>query len=283
MKRRIKAILSLLVMLLPMMAAAQGLLERGEIGGSIGGMNYIGDLNNQSVFGRPNLGYGVYFRYKIDPRWSLLVGGSLGQVEGGNPDVNSLRNLSFQSKITEGFARVEFNFVPFGFTGKSHPWSTFLFAGVGMFGFNPTTQYVNPDGEIETIELRPLGTEGQGTSAYPDREIYSLSQVMMPFGIGVKFRPTNQLYITAEYGFRKTWTDYLDDVSTIYVDPSILEGLAQDLYDRSNEVVADYHNPIGSRRGDDSLKDWYAYFNVSVSVSTEFLFGWMKRKNCERR
>ncbi|MCQ2298004.1 MAG: porin family protein [Bacteroidales bacterium] len=276
-------IFMLTAVMLPLLASAQSTLGRGELGLSIGGMNYIGDLNNQSVFGRPSLGYGAFYRYKIDPRWSIQVGGSLGSVEGGNPDAITRRNLSFQSDIWEGYARIEFNYQPFGFKGKSNPWTTFLFVGIGMFGFNPTTTYIDDDGQQQTVELRPLGTEGQGTAEYPDREIYSLSQVMMPFGLGVRFKPSDAFYITIEYGFRKTWTDYLDDVSTTYVDPDVLNGLAQDLYDRTGEIDPGYHNPIGSRRGDDSLDDWYAYFNVSASFSTEFLFGWMRRKNCERK
>lgn len=280
---KIRRLLILLLTLLPLMATAQTTLSRAELGGTIGGMNYIGDLNNQTVFGKVNLGYGGFFRYKIDPRWAVTVGGSFGHVEGGNPDWIARRNLSFYSKIVEGYARIEFNYVPFGFTGKSHPWSTFLFVGIGMFGFNPTATYVDAAGETQTVELRPLGTEGQGTSLYPDREIYSLTQLMMPFGIGVRFRPSKSVYITAEYGFRKTWTDYIDDVSTTYVDPSVLVGTALDLYDRTGEVEPGTTNAVGSRRGDDSLDDWYAYFNVSLSVSTEFLFGWLRKKNCERR
>lgn len=281
--KKVLYIMTALFLTASSMLQAQTTLGRGELGLSGGGMNYIGDLNNQSVFGRPNLGYGAYFRYKLDPRWAVLVGGSLGHVEGGSPDAIIRRNLSFESDIWEGYARVEFNYQPFGFKGKSNPWSTFLFVGIGMFGFNPTTMYVNSNGEAESVELRPLGTEGQGTSAYPDRKPYSLNQIMMPFGIGVKFKPSEAFYITAEYGFRKTWTDYIDDVSTTYVDPSVLEGVAQDLYDRTGEIEEGYHNPVGSRRGDDSLNDWYSYFNVSIAFNAEFLFGWMVKKNCERK
>lgn len=281
--RRIQLMFLAIATMLTLSASAQDLLGRGELGLSVGGMNYIGDLNNQSAFGMPRLGYGAHFRYRIDPRWSVMIGGNVGSVEGGNPDAIARRNLSFQSNIWEGLARIEFNYQPFGFKGKSNPWTTFLFVGVGMFGFNPTTTYINSNGEQETIELRPLGTEGQGTTAYPDRKMYSLTQLMMPFGIGVRFKASEAVKFSAEYGFRKTWTDYLDDVSTTYVDPSLLNGVAADLYDRSGEVEEGHHYPVGSRRGDDSLNDWYAYLNVSMSVSTEFLFGWMRKKNCERK
>ena len=268
--------------LLSSIAIAQSALERSEIGISAGGMNYIGDLNKQSMFGKPHMGYGVFYRFNIDNRWAVMVGGSYGHIEGGNPDKIQLRNLDFYSHIYEGYARAEFNFRPFGAIGKSFRCSTFLFIGLGMFGFNPQTEYFNSaTGETEWIDLCPLGTEGQGTEAYPDRIPYSLTQFMMPFGFGAKFHLGKALYISAEYGFRKTWTDYLDDVSTTYVDPSILSPLAAELADKSSEIKEGYKNIPGVKRGDSTLDDWYAYFNISISFSMEFLFGWMKSKNCE--
>lgn len=278
--RRHLHILLLSILIVPLSAQSQRWLEHSEIGCSIGGMNYIGDLNNQTVFGKVHLGYGGFVRYKIDPRWAIAVGGSYGMVSGGNPDWIQRRNLSFRSPIWEGYARAEFNYQPFGLKGKSFPWSTFLFAGIGVFGFNPSATYIDNTGESHSCELRPLGTEGQGSTMYPDRKMYRLTQLMMPFGIGIRYRPSKSLYLTMEYGFRKTWTDYIDDVSTTYVDPACLSGEGLLLYDRTYELEEGYHNPIGSRRGDDSLKDWYAYFNISISISTEFLFGWMRKKRC---
>ena len=87
--------------------------------------------------------------------------------------------------------------------------------------------------------------------------------------------------LTAEYGFRKTWTDYLDDVSTTYVGADLLrneveEGtLAAMLADRSETP-----NAIGIKRGDDSLDDWYSYFNLNVGFNLNMLFGWMRSKRC---
>ena len=87
--------------------------------------------------------------------------------------------------------------------------------------------------------------------------------------------------LTAEYGFRKTWTDYLDDVSTTYVGSEVLLAGVQDgvlaaaLADRS-EVP----NAVGIKRGDDSLDDWYSYFNLSLGMNLDMLFGWMRSKRC---
>lgn len=270
-------------------AAAQNLLERSEVGLVGGGMNYLGDLNDQSMFGKVNLAGGLVGRINIDNRWAVSFGGSYGHIEGGNPDVVARRNLSFCSYVAEGFVRGEFNFFPYGLHHGTQKRATpYIFCGIGLFKFNPQAAYTDSLYGVTTwYDLQPLATEGQGTSAYPDRMKYQLMEVCMPFGIGYRWRISPSVHLTVEYGWRKTWTDYLDDVSTTYVGADVLNGpdgggqMAAILADRSGEVVPGYVNGAGIKRGDDSLPDWYSFFNVSLSFSAEVLFGWMRGKVCE--
>lgn len=286
--KRIFHLLAIFV-LLSFTVRGQGFLSRSEMGFSIGGMNYLGDLNDQSMFGTVSLAGGLMARCNLDSRWAISIGGNYGHVSGGNPDVDALRNLSFRSYIAEGFIRAEFNFLPYGLGSGTLKRSTpYLFCGIGFFKFNPQAQYINAsDGTSEWYDLQPLGTEGQGSSAYPDRAKYQLIDVCMPFGLGYRWRISPGLHLTAEYGWRKTWTDYLDDVSTTYVGSSVLLGpggggsIAAQLADRSGEVIPGYVNNPGIKRGDDSLTDWYSYFSVTLSFSAELLFGWMRGKRCE--
>lgn len=286
--KRIFHLLAIFV-LLSFTVRGQGFLSRSEMGFSIGGMNYLGDLNDQSMFGTVSLAGGLMARCNLDSRWAISIGGNYGHVSGGNPDVDALRNLSFRSYIAEGFIRAEFNFLPYGLGSGTLKRSTpYLFCGIGFFKFNPQAQYINAsDGTSEWYDLQPLGTEGQGSSAYPDRAKYQLIDVCMPFGLGYRWRISPGLHLTAEYGWRKTWTDYLDDVSTTYVGSSVLLGpggggsIAAQLADRSGEVIPGYVNSPGIKRGDDSLTDWYSYFSVTLSFSAELLFGWMRGKRCE--
>lgn len=262
-------------------AQAQIALRNMELGLNSGGMNYIGDLNNQSMLSTVHWAAGTFFRINWNDRWALTIGASMGQVEGGNPDCMAWRNLSFQSPITEAYLRAEFNFWPFGLGGMQFKWTPFVFGGIGAFHFNPKAQLENPATQkMEWHELQPLHTEGQGMEQYPTHKPYDLLQMSMPFGLGVKWMPAKTLTVAAEYGFRKSWTDYLDDVSTTYVDNDLLRqrygDVAADLADRSAT-----RNNAGIKRGDDSLDDWYAYFHVSISVSFDLLFGWMKKKNCD--
>ncbi len=278
----------LLLLLLPLVSVAQSRLGQNEVGYTIGGMNYIGDLNNQSMLGKPHLALGGFYRLNFDDRWSLRIDIDYGHVSGGDPDYIARRNLSFKSYILEGSMRVEFNFFPFSMRDDHYPWTPYLFGGLGFFAYNPKAYYTDPlSGESDWYDLQPLCTEGQGTPLAPDRQVYTLKQVSMPFGVGVKYHPSKHLTLSAEYGFRKTWTDYIDDVSTTYVDNNQLSyyqgTLAAALADRSAEVEPGYVNAAGIKRGDDSLDDWFAYFNVSVSVSFDFLFGWMVKKKCDNK
>lgn len=280
-------LLAPLLVMVGLTAWAQGSLSRFEVGGSVGGMNYIGDLNDQSMFGSVSLAGGVVARLNLDTRWSLTLGGIYGHIQGGNPDVDPLRNLSFRSYLAEGFLRAEFNFAPYGLgSGALKRATPYLFCGVGVYGYNPQASYT-ADGQQQWYDLQPLGTEGQGTSAYPDRQKYELVGVSMPFGIGYRWRISPSVHMTAEYGWRKTWNDYLDDVSTTYVGDEVLMGpggggsTSVIFSDRSDEVVPGYVNSPGLKRGDDSLDDWYAYFSVSLTFSAEVLFGWMRGKRCE--
>ena len=268
--------------------SARGQISLGqhELGFTAGGMNYIGDLNNESMFDKPSLAGGFFYRLNFDNRWSMRFDADYGHVSGGDPDYLKRRNLSFRSYILEASLRVEFNFFPFSMREDQFLWTPYVFGGLGFFSFNPQAYFTDPySGESDWYDLQPLGTEGQGTILEPERTPYTLKQVSMPFGLGVKYHPTKDITLSAEYGFRRTWTDYLDDVSTTYVDNSQLAYLNGDvaagLADRSGEVEPGFVNPAGMKRGDDTLNDWYAYFNVSASVSFDVLFGWLKKKRCD--
>lgn len=271
----------------PTQAQRQDFLSRSELLLMGGGMNYIGDLNNQSALTIPRLAAGVGLRYRIDNRWALRGEVSYGSVA-CEEDYNKLRNLSFKSDIWELSALAEFNFAPFGPGATERLWTPYIFGGLGVFHFNPMAKYTLGDGEEMWAELQPLRTEGQGSSEYSDRKLYPLTQICVPFGVGIKCRLGKAFSLAAEYGFRMTWTDYLDDVSKTYVGSALIMqnsddgALAAQLADRSGEVVEGYVNAVGIKRGDDALNDWYAYFHVSVGISFEVLLGWMRSKRCRK-
>ena len=272
--------ITLLLALLPLLAHSQTLRKDVEIGAMLGAMNYIGDLNSQSAAGKMNVAGSALLRYDFHSRWAVQFGFAYGNIEGGNPDAIEKRNLSFRSHIIEGSLTVQFNFVPYQTGAYAKRFTPYMFAGIGVFGFNPKTLYNG-----NWYELQPLCTEGQGLSQYPDRKPYSLIQLSVPFGLGFKCRIGRYFTIGAEYGFRKTWTDYLDDVSTTYVDGELLtantEVMAAILADRSGEIDLDHAYAPGTQRGDDSLNDWYAFFGLSLTVKLNVFDAFRKHQRCD--
>ncbi len=244
----------------------QNNLSKTEIGFFGGGSYYIGDLNQLQHFKNIHSTFGVITKFNINPRIALrglLVLGSVSANDAQSPSyyngVYTNRNLSFSSSITEIGGGIEFNYFPFQIGNSVYRGSGYLFAEIAYFQMNPTTLYNG-----ETIELRTLGTEGQGTPLSPNG-YYSKNQVSIPFGIGFKYPFGNTFCFGIEYGVRKTFTDYLDDVgSDRFINRSQLNEFASPL-----TVALSNRNIDGSAygpRGNSKTNDWYFLFGITLSM-----------------
>ncbi len=107
-----------------------------------------------------------------------------------------------------------------GLLGKLRPYGI---VGIGAFRYNPQGLYFEPNGSSKWVDLRPLKLEGQGMTEYPDRKPYNLTQIEIPMGFGAKYYIKENMYIGFEILHRKTFTDYVDDVSTRYIDPAYFD------------------------------------------------------------
>ncbi|MBD0285199.1 MAG: outer membrane beta-barrel protein [Flavisolibacter sp.] len=186
--------------------------------GLFGGISdYNGDLLDKPYrFSRPAGGPTV--GYQLSERFSMRVGATLGKIEGAD-SVSVLRgfshrNLSFQSRLSEVALTAECNF----FRLENLRWTPFAFIGLAVYHYNPYTY----DQHHQRYYLRPLSTEGQGLPQYPDRKPYALTKLAFPVGGGIKYALADQFQIAAQIGLRITSNDYLDDVSTTYVDEQTL-------------------------------------------------------------
>lgn len=243
------------------MSQQENFLSRSSFGPSFGGSYYIGDLNKYNHFKNTHLALGLIYRYYINSRVEFRVAAKYGRVSADDADskidVYRMRNLSFQSDIFEITSGIEFNYFNYKLGDGKYFFSPYLFLELGLFRMNPKTEYND-----ELIELQPLGTEGQGSSL-SDKDPYSLTQLAIPFGLGFKLNLGPRAAISFEYGLRKTFTDYLDDVGGNYVDPIALAqengNLAARLADRS----LDGFQAVGAR-GNSSTKDWYSMFVINV-------------------
>ena len=188
------------------------------------------------------------------------------------------RNLSFRSPIYEISLTAELH--PIELFGVFDPESSaprlspYLIGGIGLFHFNPQA---NLNGQW--IDLQPLHTEGEGFSEYPDRKVYKLTQINIPLGVGVLYQLSSKFNLRLEYINRKLFTDYLDDVHSTYIDPSLFSKYlsgneltdALILNNRRKPGVPDLLTTArpGGRRGNPANND--SYFTINVKVG--FVFG----------
>ena len=171
-----------------------------------------------------------------------------------------LRNLNFQTKVFDWELGAQYNILSL----NNSWWTPYIFAGVGLYHFNPYTH--TADGA--KTYLRPLSTEGQGFAA--GSKNYSLTQFNIPLGVGALYAVTEDIRVGLEFGYRKLFTDYLDDVSTTYVDQATLLSArgqtAVDLAYRGNEVGAGAYPAAKTPRGSAKDKDGYYYMALTVTV-----------------
>lgn len=230
--------------------------QKSELGFFLGTSYYLGDLNPSSHFGMAQSAGGILYRYNLNPRWAFKFSALFGTVTASDKETNANypRQLSFRSPISEISAQMEINFFNLYNSSGKNAFSPYLFGGFSVFSFNPQANY-----QGHWYDLQPLSTEGQGLKDMPDR--YSLTNVSFPFGLGIKVNFLKRFSFGAEWGLRKTFTDYIDDVSTKYYDPDLLtinrSAVAAELSDRSEiKHIKD------SQRGNSTTKDWYSFAGI---------------------
>lgn len=248
-----------------MLAALPAAAQVGELGITGGVTYYIGDLNPYKHYPKnTHAGFGLMYRYNFNERYAIRFQGLYSNLETydrDSPDpLQQLRNLGFRSVLFEGSALLEVNFFKYrGLAKDNKTWTPFVFVGLAYF-------HTNPENLLNDTwyELQPLGTEGQGTG---NGAGYSLNQFCIPFGVGLKLALTAKLDLQMEWGLRRTYTDYIDDVSGTYVDNTVLQTeagpLTALLSDPSALRTSGFNT--GRARGDSQTRDWYNYTGVTLS------------------
>lgn len=252
-----------------------------EMGCNIGVMNCLTDLGGHAGAGRrfikdinwknSQLYVGAYAGFLYNNCIGLQLKAGIGKVTAYDSILKTpatqqryTRNLHFRSTIMEVLL-----------IGEIHPLylrdpeyyndpllSPYLLAGIGVYKFKPQA-FVDD----RWIDLQPLRTEGQGFIEYPGRQPYKLTQLNIPLGLGMKYELSPVVNFRMEFIYRMLITDYLDDVSTAYVDPAVFyryfsgekAWLAERLANRSFGVAMP-----GDMRGNGRHRD--AYFSVGVKV-----------------
>jgi hypothetical protein len=246
-----------------------------EAGGMFGLSTYRGDLSNNSVaiyLKETGISAGGFGSYHFNDLLALRLGATYAAISGADANAPGedirARNLSFRSLLLEGSLVAEFYIPGFQPYNLSRPLSPYLFAGISGAYFNPQAEY-----EGEWVSLRNLGTEGQGIAGFGSR--YSSVAYSIPFGFGVKYAISDLYNVGIELGFRRSFSDYLDDVSGAYVSSEILLAgngpLAAALGNRTGEYLGTepVNVPTGTPRGDQARGDWY--YILGITFSRNFL------------
>lgn len=250
----------LIILLNICIAATFTQAQSTELGLMLGGSLYSGDLS-KNEFGvyldEVNPAGGVFGRFNLNRTLSLRLGASLGRITGqGDTSVTVIRP-GFRSNIVELALTGEISPVTIG--SDNFMVKPYLFGGAAVYHFDPEAQF---DGDW--IKLQPLGTEGQGLPGY--EAPYNLTQLSIPFGGGVKFIINDAWSIGLEFGWRKTFTDHLDDISDKGVN-------YLDVYDGNGSLAATFSNMLitAPENGDVNYErggpyeDWYHIGGLTIS------------------
>lgn len=261
-------------------------MNKHEIFFALGGTQFLGDLGGRNRvgtqksivdldFNSTRMGFGFGYRFRFHPMYATSTQVYVGLLDGKDANTEEIvrrsRNLSFRSPIVELSQRLEVIILANEKVGARYKIKglkgmrpkadvLYLFSGISGFYFNPQTQ-INGN----WTNLRPLKTEGQGLPGGADE--YGMFGLGIPFGIGFKLGIGNFWRIGMEFIYNKTFTDYIDDVSTDYYDPNILANeVGQDAVYAANPAVENHSWFVaGQQRGNPNDKDAYLFANIVLT------------------
>jgi len=253
-----RRILFSFVFLLPEIVGAQSFYairnqRKYIISAGTGTSTYYGDLTNPGLIIKPQLNLNVGISKFVTPNisvraelnWFLLSGSDVSASEKGR----SIRGLSFHSSCFELSTIGAFNLFANSNRYYRRPnYNIYGFIGLGLLYFNPKGDYNG-----KSYALEPLHTEGKS---------YSRLAPVIPYGLGVKLKISPNANVVLEGGYRKTFTDYLDDVSDKYVDRNAISDPIAQYF--ANPNYANNNWGKGTKRGDPGNTDSYFLLNVKV-------------------
>lgn len=256
----------------------------GDLGGNAGkGTRFIKDVNLQFT----NVMKGAFIAAYPSDVFGIRVAIQSGSLQADDAAVSSKgvdelwrkqRNLDFRSNISEAYIAVEvYPLMLIGFIADNAPRiRPYGVLGIGMFHFNPQGSLTDAYGNKTWYDLHPLRTEGEGMAEYPNRKPYSLTQYNIPMGFGIKYFLSDRFNISSECLYRKSFTDYIDDVSTEYIDPTLFDkylsptdaAIARQIHDKVYGIVTPgvTRYAPGTQRGNPKQDDAYFSFLMKFGV-----------------
>ena len=238
-----------------------------------GTSSYFGELKSKGGYIDPRINMNVGLQYFVVPQIALRGEVAWFQLAGDDASSNgahATRNLSFVSNNFEASVTGALHLKPLNYRYYQRPvFNAYLYTGIGLL-------YFNPKAELDGImyALQPMMTEG---------EAYNRTQIVVPVGGGIKVKAGPFFNFVLEGGYRKTFTDHLDDVSTVHPDKSTWTNpIRVALSDRGPEIDAAPKLP-GSIRGNPDKKDGYFLMNFKVEYYLPASFGGSRRPQPYRK
>lgn len=263
-----------------------------DLWSDVGTKSIIDHYGNDKYWNKPTFMGGMFIRYSAHPALAFRLGGNYGTLyandnwnetkakKAASPDDDAyqryLRNQSIRANTWEASLLLEitprrFNYESQGAKKRFQP---YLLLGVAYFHFKPQAKYIDKDkNDRGYVDLYDLNVEGNGlpSELYKDSQPkYSLWQVAVPVGLGVRWDIGRRLSLGIEYLYRVTFTDQLDNVSGKYVDPSIYAAgsshptLSAEMADKSWLIDPTMRHAPGENRGNASNKDAYSTFGLTL-------------------
>ena len=178
------------VFIILLLVGATGYAQKSEVGAGLGGLSYTGDLIRNYQITENSLGGLIYYRNNLSDAISLRYTATLGKLQGSDENpfdaFAAARDASFDIFIIEPTVTLEYNFLDYKDPHSAINFSPYFFAGAGFFTFF-----------------------GQDESPFE----YSTFQPVIPFGVGIKYKINRNWNLNFEFGARKTFFDYLDNIS----------------------------------------------------------------------
>lgn len=251
-----------------------------DVGFHIGGANYLGEMGGKDEprrdfvwdmkLSQTRWAVGGFARRKINRLLSVNAGLMYLRIQGADELTEDYRprrgrNLNFRNDMLELYVRPEFTIYQdndLGGRGRYKlDFRLFGYVGAALYYHNPKGQ-INREGDF--YALQPLTTELVD---------YSRIGFAIPAGIGFHFTKKRRHRFGWDMGWRTTFSDYLDDASTVYADPALLPSqLAIDLADQSSYAYAldptlphPNNYKEGAIRGDPTHNDSYLTMTFTYS------------------
>lgn len=253
----------------------------GDLGGNAGkGKNSLKDINLEFTKFMKGAFITMYpakwlgFRVAVD--YTYLEGNDNAIKTTGIDELwRKQRNLDFKTDIWEIYGALEI--FPLMFLKRRSEYEPrlrpYVLLGIGLFHFNPKGSLTDANGNKTWYNLQPLRTEGQGMPEYPYSKPYKLTQMNIPFGGGIKYYISERFNFSMEVLYRKTFTDYIDDVSTTYIDPSLFNkylpvadaNIALQIHDKAPGTLT--RTDPGFQRGNSKNNDAYFSFLFKLGIN----------------